>query len=280
MRLHRGGPTWRCREVELVDRPLGPELVRDGEVARLFALVGAGTGAGGARAVVAQRGRPQPAAAGLLGQPMVVQSGEAFDACSAVVGSVLSWWSTRALSCTPRGRSLPSTGSRARLRPLDGNEVASRGDPPSVVVALMAAALRAMTPYGRYCILGFTSGDIPMLPANVVLIGNRTVVGVDWGDWARTDPAATALLADVLARIACGELHPPGPGERPLDEAASGAGPLRRPGDHRQDRPPAVSAPPPRREQERDGPSSRARPSWSMCPAGTISGGTACSAAK
>ena len=68
--------------------------------------------------------------------------------------------------------------------------------------------------------LGFTSGEIPKLPANVVLIGNHAVIGVDWGDWARADPdAATALVADLLARVARGELRPPRPALRRLDEA-------------------------------------------------------------
>lgn len=50
---------------------------------------------------------------------------------------------------------------------------------------------------------------------------DRTVVGVDWGDWARTDPeAATALATDVLGRVAEGELRPPAPTTLPLDEAA------------------------------------------------------------
>ncbi len=82
------------------------------------------------------------------------------------------------------------------------------------------SALRALRPYGRLAVLGFTSGEIPKLPANAVLIGNRSVIGVDWGDWARTDPAAaTALLGDIFARIAQGELHPPRPTTRPLHEA-------------------------------------------------------------
>ena len=86
--------------------------------------------------------------------------------------------------------------------------------------AASESALRALQPYGRFAVLGFTSGEIPNLPANVVLIGNHAVVGVDWGDWARTDPdAATALVADLLARVARGELRPPRPALRRLDEA-------------------------------------------------------------
>ncbi|MEJ8278962.1 NADPH:quinone oxidoreductase family protein [Pseudonocardia spirodelae] len=83
------------------------------------------------------------------------------------------------------------------------------------------AALRALGTGGRFCVLGFTSGGIPRLPANIVLLRNRTVVGVDWGDWSRTDPAASRdLAAQVLRRIAAGELHPAEPDALPLDDAA------------------------------------------------------------
>lgn len=83
------------------------------------------------------------------------------------------------------------------------------------------AALRALGAGGRFCVVGFTSGEIPRLPANIVLLRNRTVVGVDWGDWARNDHlAAVALARDVLGRISRGELHPPAPHVMPLDEAA------------------------------------------------------------
>lgn len=84
------------------------------------------------------------------------------------------------------------------------------------------AALRALGAGGRFCVLGFTSGAIPKLPANVVLLRNRTVVGVDWGDWSRTDPAASRDLAeDVLRRIGAGELHPARPRTLSLDDAAT-----------------------------------------------------------
>ena len=44
---------------------------------------------------------------------------------------------------------------------------------------------------------------------------------MDWGDWARTQPeAATALVTDLLGRVASGELRPPAPTSLPLDEAA------------------------------------------------------------
>jgi NADPH2:quinone reductase len=81
-------------------------------------------------------------------------------------------------------------------------------------------ALRALAAGGRYCVLGFAGGEIPRLPANIVLLCNRTVVGVDWGDWLRTRPAdAAALAATMLDRVARGELHPPVPALHPLDDA-------------------------------------------------------------
>jgi NADPH2:quinone reductase len=84
------------------------------------------------------------------------------------------------------------------------------------------ASLRGLRAGGRYCVVGFASGEIPRLPANQVLLGNRTVVGVDWGDWIRQPENAAAhvaLLSDVLGRIARHELHPVPPTSAPLAEA-------------------------------------------------------------
>ena len=84
------------------------------------------------------------------------------------------------------------------------------------------AALRALGSGGRFCVVGFASGGIPRLPANIVLLRNRTVVGVDWGDWARDDGAAALdLVSDVLGRISRGELHPPEPQVHPLADASA-----------------------------------------------------------
>jgi NADPH2:quinone reductase len=90
--------------------------------------------------------------------------------------------------------------------------------------AAAESALPALRAGGRFCVLGFASGEIPRLPANIVLLRNRTVVGVDWGDWAREvgGPNGNAeLLADVVDRIARDELHPPRPAAAPLAEAGS-----------------------------------------------------------
>ena len=87
---------------------------------------------------------------------------------------------------------------------------------------LTESALRGLTAGGRLCVFGFASGEIPRLPMNVVLLRNRSIIGVDWGDWSRGSGGPNAcrdLLADVLARISKGEIHPPAPQSVPLAEA-------------------------------------------------------------
>jgi NADPH:quinone reductase len=81
------------------------------------------------------------------------------------------------------------------------------------------AALRALRWGGRYAVIGFAGGGIPSLPANQVLLNNRTIVGVDWGAWTGRDPAGNAeLVAGVLADVAAGELHPVEPVPYALDD--------------------------------------------------------------
>lgn len=84
------------------------------------------------------------------------------------------------------------------------------------------AALRATALLGRLVVIGFAAGDIPYLPANQILLRNRTVVGVDWGAWAMAHPASQAVLLDeVLDGARLGTLHPIAPAQRPLDEAGA-----------------------------------------------------------
>jgi len=82
------------------------------------------------------------------------------------------------------------------------------------------AALRALKPFGRLCVIGFTSGEIASVPLNQVLLSNRSVVGVDWGAWAFRDPAGNRKLLDELVEmLSAGRLHPVVPAERPLEDA-------------------------------------------------------------
>ena len=82
-------------------------------------------------------------------------------------------------------------------------------------------ALRATRASGRFCVIGFASGSIASVPLNQVLLNNRTVVGVDWGAWTlRAGDENRVLVAELLAMVADGRLHPPVPSERPLTDAA------------------------------------------------------------
>lgn len=86
---------------------------------------------------------------------------------------------------------------------------------------LADAALRASGWMSTYIVIGFASGPIPKIPANLVLLNNRTVVGVDWGAWTGRDPAGqAALLHELMAAVGDGRLHPPAPTTFPLDDAA------------------------------------------------------------
>lgn len=84
------------------------------------------------------------------------------------------------------------------------------------------AALRSLGYAGRLIVIGFAGGDIPPLPANQILLRNRTVLGVDWGAWALSHPAEQrAMLQRLLDGVAASALRPPAPEQRPLAEAST-----------------------------------------------------------
>lgn len=87
--------------------------------------------------------------------------------------------------------------------------------------ALADPALRALRERGRYVVIGFASGDIPSLPLNQVLLRNRAIVGVDWGAWSMRNPLdQRALLDELLAMVAKGDLTPVPPRTAPLASTA------------------------------------------------------------
>jgi NADPH2:quinone reductase len=109
---------------------------------------------------------------------------------------------------------------KARAKEISGGGVDVVVDP--VGGAHTEAALRALGVGGRLLVIGFAAGEIPSLRTNLVLLNNRSVVGVDWGAWAMRNPSEQdALMAEVMEAVAAGRLHPPSPTERPLDDAGS-----------------------------------------------------------
>jgi NADPH2:quinone reductase len=82
-------------------------------------------------------------------------------------------------------------------------------------------ALRALRPMGRYLVIGFAGGQIPRLPANQILLNNRSVVGIDWGAWAMRDRARSRTLLDELMQLAgSGAVSPVEPHAYPLEDVA------------------------------------------------------------
>jgi NADPH2:quinone reductase len=95
---------------------------------------------------------------------------------------------------------------KVRARELSENKLDLVYDP--VGGDLAEQCLRALSPGGQYLVVGFVAG-IPRLPANHILLTNRTVVGIDWGAWMlRNQKANGEMLMEVLAEITAGRLHP------------------------------------------------------------------------
>jgi NADPH2:quinone reductase len=84
------------------------------------------------------------------------------------------------------------------------------------------AAVKLLRDRGCYLVVGFASGDIPRFGANRFLIGNRSAIGIDWGEEVRT--AAGGLrgqLAEIFSTYVAGRLHPPRPRVFRLDEVVT-----------------------------------------------------------
>ena len=109
---------------------------------------------------------------------------------------------------------------KTRARELSGGGVQVVVDP--VGGRFTDPALRSLGWMGRYLVIGFAGGDIPHLPANQVLLNNRTVVGVDWGAWTGRDPEGNRqVLAELMDLAGAGALSPVEPAARPLDDVVA-----------------------------------------------------------
>lgn len=71
------------------------------------------------------------------------------------------------------------------------------------------AALRACNPLARILPLGFASGDIPQIPANILLVKNITVIGYYWGGYTVFAPEKlTQSFAALFEIYKSGALKP------------------------------------------------------------------------
>jgi len=106
-----------------------------------------------------------------------------------------------------------------RLRTLtDGKGVDVVYDPVGGASTLTAVKLLAWG--GRLLVVGFASGDIPAIPANLLLLKSASALGVLWGNSLRADPAHHRRnIADLVGWLAEGRIKPKIEKVVPLDQA-------------------------------------------------------------
>ncbi|MBL8740740.1 MAG: NADPH:quinone oxidoreductase family protein [Myxococcales bacterium] len=116
---------------------------------------------------------------------------------------------------------------KERAKALSGGGVDVVYDP--VGGDLTEAALRALAWEGRLLVVGFASGAIPKIPANLTLLKSCQVVGVFWGAFAARWPEKNRAHAEqVLAWVESGKLRPHVDAALPFARAAEALGRIAR----------------------------------------------------
>ncbi len=107
-------------------------------------------------------------------------------------------------------------GLRDAVKALGGADVVY--DP--VGGEMWRAAMRAANFGARLIPIGFASGEVPQIPANILMVKNLDVIGLYWGAYLRHDPS---VLADSLRQLlqwwAAGRIAPHVSRTLPLEEA-------------------------------------------------------------
>ena len=85
---------------------------------------------------------------------------------------------------------------------------------------LFDESLRATALGGRILVIGFASGTVPQIPANILLVKNISVLGFFWGQYQTLAPhRMRASFAELVDWLAKGEIHPHVSQTYPLDRA-------------------------------------------------------------
>lgn len=85
---------------------------------------------------------------------------------------------------------------------------------------LTVPAIKSLAWYGRLLVVGFAAGQIPQIPANLLLLKSASAVGVLWGNSLRADPVHHAgNIAQLLDWLAAGKIKPEVDTIFPLDRA-------------------------------------------------------------
>lgn len=108
----------------------------------------------------------------------------------------------------------------ARLKEITGGRGVDVAFDP-VGGAVFDASLRAIAWEGRIVLVGFASGTVPQIPANILLVKNAAALGFYWGSYRRRDPARLRASFSTLFRWhAEGRLRPHVSHALPLERAA------------------------------------------------------------
>lgn len=123
---------------------------------------------------------------------------------------------------------LPSGEFRDRVLELTGGRGADVVFDP-VGGAVFQQSLRCIAPEGRLLVIGFASGDIPQVPANIALVKHISIVGVYWGyymGWAKLQPSPRAkrqfaeCFSSLFKLYEEGKIEPQVHGTLPIEQFA------------------------------------------------------------
>ncbi len=108
---------------------------------------------------------------------------------------------------------------RAEVKALGGADVVC----DTIGGATFDACLRAANVEARILPIGFAGGEPTLVPANLVLVKNLTVMGLYWGSYATLRPSVlTESFARLFAWCEAGRLRPHVSHELPLEAANEG----------------------------------------------------------
>lgn len=108
---------------------------------------------------------------------------------------------------------------RARIKQLtDGRGADVVFDP--IGGDIFQASLRSIAWGGRILVIGFASGQIPQIPANILLVKNAAAIGFYWGSYREHDlPRVRASFEELLRWHTEGSIRPLVSEVRPFAEA-------------------------------------------------------------
>ena len=83
--------------------------------------------------------------------------------------------------------------------------------------------MRACNPEARILTIWYASGEVPQIPANILLVKNLTVMGFYWGGYLAFKPSViTDSLAELVSWHAEKKIKPHVSNSLPLEQATEG----------------------------------------------------------